>query len=444
MFPIIPITTIKEMLKYLLLISALTIMAAEKNYTPTGKEIFDYTSAKNPSYKWEVISTKTNSDKSVLYELKLSSQKWRNIIWTHRLKIYIPPKLDKKNDLALFMISGSSSGKDQLAFAAAIANATHAPAALLQDVPNQPLYDGLTEDALIAATFSDFITNGNPSDLLLFPMANSAVKGMDAVSEFCKKNLKLKIDGFVTCGASKRGWTTFLSGIVDDRVKAIVPIVYDNLNLEKQMKLQLSDFGEFSEQIADYTALGIPEMMMSNVHNAVVIGDLVDPYAYIQKLKMPKLLVIGANDQYWPLNAINVYYDKLPGKTYVHYVPNTGHGLGGKYERIAAATVQLFLSAQDKSKMPETKTDYLNSKNSIEVKYSTSVKPEKVIAWYAISKTKDFRKSEWLPVEMKPAAGKFICKIKKPKNENLAIITEGHFKNKNNSYVLSNKVKIFN
>ena len=443
MFPITPKTP-KKMIKYIFLIFALTTMAAQNNYKLTGNEIFEYVNKKSPLYSWKLINTKTNKNNSVLYELKLTSQKWRNIIWSHRLKIYIPPKLDKKNPLALFMISGSSSGKDQLAFAAAIANATHAPAALLQDVPNQPLYDGLTEDALIAATFSDFITNGNPTDLLLFPMAKSAVKGMDAMSDFCKKNLKINIDEFITCGASKRGWTTFLSGIVDDRVKAIVPIVYDNLNLEKQMELQLSDFGKFSEQIADYTALGIPEMMMSNVHNAVVIGDLVDPYAYIQKLKMPKLLVIGANDQYWPLNAINVYYDKLPGKTYVHYVPNTGHGLGGKYERVAAATAQLFLSAQDKSKMPETKTDYLSSKNSIEVKYSTSVKPEKVTAWHAMSKTKDFRKSEWLPVEMKPAGSKFICKIKKPKNKNLAIITEGHFKDKNNSYILSNKVKIFN
>ena len=432
------------MKKVLLLILSFTFMAAAKNYTPTGKEIFDYTSAKNPFYKWELIEIKTNKNKSVVYELKLTSQKWRDIIWTHRLKIYIPSKLDKKNNLALFMISGSSSGNDQLAFAASVANAIHVPAALLQDVPNQPLYNGLREDALIAATFSDFITNGNPTDLLLFPMANSAVKGMDAVSDFCKKNLKIKIDQFVTCGASKRGWTTFLSGIVDNRVKAIVPIVYDNLNLAKQMELQLKDFGKFSEQIADYTKLGIPELMMSNVHNAVIIGDLVDPYAYIEKLKMPKLLVIGTNDKYWPLNAINIYYDKLPGKTFVHYEPNAGHGLGGKYKRVAAATAQLILSVQGKEKMPETKTDYLSSKNFVEVKYTTSVKPEKVTAWHAISKTKDFRKSEWLPMKMKPAGGKFICKIKKPKNENLAIITEGQFKQKNNSYILSNKVKIFN
>ena len=262
-------------------------MAAKNNYSLKGNEIFQYVSKNEPVYSWKLVDTKTNENKSVIYELKLISQKWRDIIWSHRLKIYIPNNIDKKNELALFMISGSSNGKDQLAFAAAVANGVGAPAALLLDVPNQPLYDGLREDALIAATFMEFITNSQPSDLLLFPMVKSVVKGMDAMSDFCKKDLKLDIDKFVTCGASKRGWTTFLSGVVDKRVKAIVPIVYDNLNLKKQMELQLSDFGEFSEQIADYTKLGIPEMMLSNVPNATVIGKLVDPYAYIKKLKMP-------------------------------------------------------------------------------------------------------------------------------------------------------------
>jgi len=418
-------------------------MAAKNNYSLKGNEIFQYISKNEPDYSWKLVDTKTNADKSVIYELKLISQKWRDIVWSHRLKIYIPNNIDKKNNLALFMISGSSSGKDQLGFAAAIANNVAAPAALLLDVPNQPLYEGLREDALIAATFMEFITNGQPSDLLLFPMAKSVVKGMDAVTDFCKSKLKLDIDEFITCGASKRGWTTFLSGVVDKRVKAIVPIVYDNLNLKKQMELQLSDFGGFSEQIADYTKLGIPEMILSNVPNAVVIGKLVDPYSYIEKLKMPKLLVIGTNDQYWPVNAINVYYDKFPGKTYIHYVPNAGHGLGEKYNRVASAVAKLFLSQQGKTTMPETKADYLKSKNTIEVKYITSLKPEKVLAWYALSKTKDFREAKWMPIEMKGNGKKYSCKINNPTDKKLAVFVEGQFKDKKIPYILSNKVKVF-
>ena len=44
-------------------------------------------------------------------------------------------------------------------------------------------------------------------------------------------------------------------------------------------------------------------------------------------LKQPKLLLLGTNDRYWPLDALNVYWDGLPGDKYVTYVPNNGHGL---------------------------------------------------------------------------------------------------------------------
>ena len=432
-----------QKLLFFLLILGVTAMAGEKKYSLKGNEIFEYVGKEEPDYSWKLVDTITNSDKSVIYELKLISQKWRGIVWSHRLKVYIPGNIDKKNHLALFMIAGSSSGKDQLAFAAAIAKKVAAPAALLLDVPNQPLYDGLREDALIAATFMEFITNVQPSDLLLFPMVKSVVKGMDALTDFCKKDLKLDIDEFITCGASKRGWTTFLSGVVDKRVKAIVPIVYDNLNLKKQMELQLSDFGEFSDQIADYTNLGIPEMILSNVPNAVTVGKLVDPYAYIGKLKMPKLLVIGANDQYWPIDAINVYYDELPGKTYVHYVPNAGHNLDGKYNRVASVVAELFQSQQGKTSIPETSANYLKTKNTITVKYTTSTKPGKVLAWYALSKTKDFREAKWIPVEMKGNGEKYSCNINNSSDKKLAVFVEGHFKDKNNSYILSNTVKVF-
>lgn len=40
------------------------------------------------------------------------------------------------------------------------------------------------------------------------------------------------IDDFVVAGASKRGWTTWLNSIIDEKVRAAVPIVIDILNVE--------------------------------------------------------------------------------------------------------------------------------------------------------------------------------------------------------------------
>ena len=93
--------------------------------------------------------------------------------------------------------------------------------------------------------------------------------------------------------------------------------------------------------------------------------------------------------------------------------------------------------------MPVTKTEYVKSKKEIIVKYTTDTQPEKVIAWFAESKTRDFRESKWKPVEMAGTSKSFSCKIPKQKGKNLAIIIETHYKTKNNKYILSERVKIF-
>ena len=40
-----------------------------------------------------------------------------------------------------------------------------------------------------------------------------------------------QLHSFVVGGASKRGWTTWTTGLVEKRTKAIVPVVMDLLNL---------------------------------------------------------------------------------------------------------------------------------------------------------------------------------------------------------------------
>ena len=120
-----------------------------------------------------------------------------------------------------------------------LAKKMKAPVCFLFGIPNQPLFGGKKEDALIAETFVRYLDTKDPSWPLLFPMAKSLVKAMDALQAFAKQEWKVEVKKFVVAGASKRGWTTWLTGVADPRVKAIVPMVIDTLNMQKQLPHQV-------------------------------------------------------------------------------------------------------------------------------------------------------------------------------------------------------------
>ena len=175
-------------------------------------------------------------------------------------------------------------------------------------MPNQPLYGGKVEDALIAHTFVQYLKTGDETWPLLFPMTKSAVRAMDAVTAFVKQENGEAIEGFVVSGISKRGWTTWLTGAADPRVKGIVPMVFDSLNMGEQMKHQKETWGSYSEQIDDYSRLNLPDRMDTERGRELI--SMVDPYVYRKQLTMPKLLMLGTNDRYWTVDAANYYYQE--------------------------------------------------------------------------------------------------------------------------------------
>ena len=282
-----------------------------------------------------------------------------------------------------------------------IASKNKAIVALIKQVPNQPLYDGKTEDELISYTLHQFKQDKDYSWPLLFPMVKSAVRSMDAIQEFASKNLNQPIKNFVISGASKRGWTTWLSNAIDDnRVKAIGPMVIDMLNMPKTLSYQLETYGEYSIQIEDYVKLGIPQG--AGTKEGQAITAMIDPFSYREKLTVPKIIFIGTNDEYWTADAIKHYYDKIPGKNLIHYVPNAGHDLGGGKQALEALSAFFGLTLQNKE-YPVSTWDVAKVKNGFEI--TVNAKSDDLVGaaiWGTTSADRDFRNNLWLTRSVKP------------------------------------------
>jgi PhoPQ-activated pathogenicity-related protein len=109
-----------------------------------------------------------------------------------------------------------------LLLAAALAVRTNTIAAVLYQVPNQPCgfsddeWHPRSEDDIIAYTWAHFIRNPEEVEWPLhIPMTKAAVRAMDTLQTYACKHLKIQIESFVVAGASKRGWTTWLTAAVD-------------------------------------------------------------------------------------------------------------------------------------------------------------------------------------------------------------------------------------
>ena len=141
-------------------------------------------------------------------------------------------------DTAILFITGDGPRPGDNIDLGLISGATQLPVYMLFNIPNQPLWD-MKEDDLIAHTFNKYLETKDPTWPLLFPMTKSAIKAMDAIQDFSAKTGH-PVKKFIVTGASKRGWTTWLTAATrDKRVVGIAPLVFDNLNFTPQMSHQL-------------------------------------------------------------------------------------------------------------------------------------------------------------------------------------------------------------
>ena len=397
--------------------------------TPPWAALDNYIHNNDASFRWEIASHSTDDEGGVSAVVNLTSQTWQDIVWKHAMYVYEPAELTNPEHVILFITGGSIGGgprEDEMRSARHLANLSGMYAAVLWQVPNQPLLGGFTEDGLITETLLKVLETGDETWPLLFPMAKSAVRAMDAIQVLLNSYRGKNIKGFVVFGGSKRGWTSWMTAATKDpRVIAIAPMVYNILNMQVQGQYQMSNWGFYSEQIGDYSRRGLmadqidPNASEEEKALRERMLHMIDPYFYRERLVLPKFLVHGTNDRYWNLDATKFYWDDLLGPKFLLNLPNVGHNLGA--ERVKALTSIAAFSKLVSDGAPFPSINWKNERKGDEYVLSvTSNIPAKAAKlWIAHNEGTDFREVNWTSSDLQPLAGSsgnFQATIKKPES----------------------------
>lgn len=340
----------------------------------------------------------------------VASQEWQGYQLYNQVVVAMPEGASKDVTHAAVAIAGGSFEDEhllppnenevsrfekKLRRYAMIANQLNTPIVVVRNVPFQRLSlcpetnpEGNSEDDLIACTFKKHLDSGDTSWPALLPMTKSVHVALDVAQEVFADEWGMDVKTFTALGASKRGWTTFLSAAVDDRITGAVPIVIDMLNLPAHLDLQVAAWGTHSRQIQDYANHAILSRLDTKEGKALI--EMVDPFSYRSEYDMPMLIVLGTNDDYWPVDSANLYYHDLGTEKYLLYLPNQGHK-AADYFRLLAASKALHTSAETGVRLPDLNWVFKEKNGNLRVSFSSDIQPVGMTLWSAQSSDRDFR-----------------------------------------------------
>ena len=279
------------------------------------------------------------------YHIKMISGEWLDskkvdqVEWWHYVDIIIPKQTTSST--GIMFIDGGEKSEDYFRLdAQSIGNAIKTESVIVNvsNIPFQPLnflsseQDSFEEDDLIAFAWNKFLMQGAKQKdvewLPRFPMTRAIVRAMDLAQEIILQN-DIVVKDFVVSGASKRGWTAWTTAAVDSRVKAVVPMVIDMLNLVPSFENHYRSYGEFSPAVQEYVNYNIQDWL--GTEEFKVLMSYIEPFSFIDKFTMPKYIINAGSDEFFSTDSWRFYYDKLPGEKIIRYVPNKNHSLDGRY-----------------------------------------------------------------------------------------------------------------
>jgi len=319
-------------------------------------------------FRYNVSDYQITTDEYTVYNLYMRSQIWLTHgeiengaeEWTHWLQVCVPHVRLPQADTAYLYISGGLTRAFNDPYTtidpivSQFAVDTGLIAISLRGVPNEPIvFTGepsqkqRIEDALIAYTWSHWTNNTAEFDWLLrMPMTKAAVKAMDALQDWANRTADIPpMDRFVVAGASKRGWTTWMVGAMDDpRVIAISPAVAPVANLIPQINEMWESYGSWSFALKDYVDMNL--MGWLNLPRFADLLHIIDPLSFPRAMaKIPKYLVNACGDEFFMPDGAQYYWSQLEGAKNLNMVPNADHTLAGKIDEVVGSVEQFALAA---------------------------------------------------------------------------------------------------
>ena len=334
------------MLKLLAGAFAAIALAAAPALAKVPNALDAYVAKADPSFAWKVVGPIRGEGYHGAV-LELTSQTWsanKDIdatVWKHWLTVIVPDQVSHAQ--AFLYITGGDKGdpaptKPADRFAK-LATDTNSVVVELDDVPNQPLtfaddpaHKARVEDEIIAYLQARYVRTRDPNQLLRLPMVKSGTQAMTAVQQYLASEAggKLKIDGFVVAGGSKRGWTTWLVGAVDKRVVGIVPIVINVLDPNATTIHHWRAMGYFSPALQDYIDAGlIPGQIGKPGLDGV--NRIEDPLNYQDRatMRVPKYVINAVGDEYFPPDNTRYGYSRVADPKRLRMIPNSKHSTAG-------------------------------------------------------------------------------------------------------------------
>ena len=401
----------------------------------TQRALESYVAKADTSYRWNIENLQEEQN-GRFYEVSLLSQTWQDIRWTHRLMLYIPQNAKQPGTLLLVLrhLYNRNAGLASLKY---ISDSTNTPSAFLFDMPNQPLFNGKEEDDLQAYTFSEYIRTGDTGWPLLFPMVKSVVRALDVIQDLTSREEKFSVIKFIVAGHSKRGHTSWLAAAVDKRITGIIPIAIDVLNAEVQLPHHKKAFGAYSTP--SEAAANFLEELDKPLGSSLI--QMIDPYAYKEQLKLPKLIVSATNDEYFPTDALNLYWKGLKGTNSILYLSNAGHVRADSDPRVNPTAFAFVRAVANDKKLPSFTWKFLATEDSIKLIITADTAAIKAILWKSSSESSDFRANQWHASHMRIVSRgqtrEFVASIAKHSPLNSLIYGEVEFSQDGHQFILS-------